>query len=408
MPNIIKKTFLSTACIIFFVGTGHAKNLTRNEYNNWDTAPQVKLLVSKESYSGVISYFGAIITNNPVETYQKLIDECRAFGIKTPYSDTKKCSLAKINNDNAKYIDEAQFEELISSYGSFVPSEPVIEIAEQPKSQFTEPQSSELPTSKTHTYKAPIDSRSIAVIIGNQDYTSNGQDIPDVTPAYNDSQIFKQLAMENLGILEENIIYIKNATKAELERVFGNERTYRGRAYSWVRKKQSNLYVYYAGHGAPGPDGEAYLVPADATADTIHLDGYPLDLLYQNLSKIETVSTTVILESCFSGNSDAGSVIRNASPVFMNVAETTVPPQLNVITASSTNQLASWAKNKENSLFTYHYVKAMRGEADGPLYGNGDGRVSIGELQAYMNDTVTYLAKRYYNREQDVQIVIAR
>ena len=40
---------------------------------------------------------------------------------------------------------------------------------------------------------------------------------------------------------------------------------------------QSNVYVYYAGHGAPASkDGSAFLVPSDANSQTIEFSGYPL------------------------------------------------------------------------------------------------------------------------------------
>ncbi|WP_218048850.1 caspase family protein [Curvivirga aplysinae] len=447
MPKAVHSFFLSIIYVLLISHSGHAKQMTRVEYNNWDTYPHVKLLVEKDWYGSKTSYFGGIVTKNPMQTYKDLIEECRAFfakigGFNESYG---KCRLSKINNKRTKFVNKKQFLNLVKLHTPERPKNSPIQVAgaapkkprppkshkkpiapkplkepsvkivnaetentEVPETQTLSPKPLNLSISSAHSYKSDPNPASIAVIIGNKDYTTNGQDIPDVTPAQNDGLIFKNFAMENLGVHEENIIYLNNATKAEIERVFGNERTHQGRAYSWVREGRSDLYVYYAGHGAPGPDGEAYLVPVNATADTIHLDGYPLDLLYKNLSQIHTKSTTVILESCFSGNSNAGSVIRNASPVFMNTEETTIPPKLNVITAGSTNQLASWKQDKENSLFTYHYIKGMKGEADGPLYGNEDGQVSMSELQAYMDDTVTYWAKRYYNRKQNVQITVAR
>ena len=247
----------------------------------------------------------------------------------------------------------------------------------------------------------------IAVIIGNQNYTKYGQDIPNVDPARNDAQSFKSFAQTHLGIKSENIIYLSDAKTSDLERVFGNNRSHKGEAFNWVRKGKSNLYVYYAGHGAPGEDGATYIVPSDASASTIDLNGYPIETLYANLSKIPSKSTTVILESCFSGNSQSGTIITNASPVFMKAKETVVPNNLNVITAGSANQLASWTKDKKHGLFTYHYINGMSGEADGPNHGNENGEVDRYELEAYLEDTVSYLARRHYGRTQNVQISIA-
>ncbi len=250
-------------------------------------------------------------------------------------------------------------------------------------------------------------SNDIAVIIGNYDYKPNGKDIPNVLPANNDAMAFRKFAINTMGIDTENIIYIENASTSQMERAFGNERSYKGDAYNWVREGKSNLYVYYAGHGAPGDDGTAYLVPSDASANSIDINGYPISTLYKNLSLIPSKSTTVILESCFSDNSQSGSVITNASPVYMKAINTAIPSNLTVITAGSTNQLASWTQDKKHGLFTYHYIKGMSGEADGPNYGNEDGTVSPVEIKSYLADTVTYFARRYYGRNQNVQISLA-
>lgn len=257
-------------------------------------------------------------------------------------------------------------------------------------------------------YSNPLSTNDIAVIIGNGNYTRSGHDIPNIPPATNDSQMFKDFAIKMLGISESNIIYLTNASSADLVRTFGNERSYKGDAFNWVRRGKSNLYVYYAGHGAPSEDGSNYIVPTDASADAIDLNGYPLETLYRNLSKVPSKSTTVILESCFSGNSQSGTVITNASPVYMKAKETTIPSNLTVLTAGAANQLASWTKDKKSGLFTHYYIKGMNGAADGPEYGNTDGKVSMNELQNYLDDTVTYYARRNYGRSQNVQITLAQ
>ena len=55
----------------------------------------------------------------------------------------------------------------------------------------------------------------IAVIIGNANYKKQGKDIPNVNPAYADAEGIKQYFMKAKGIKEGNIIYLKDATKAQ-------------------------------------------------------------------------------------------------------------------------------------------------------------------------------------------------
>ena len=67
--------------------------------------------------------------------------------------------------------------------------------------------------------------------------------------------------------------------------------------------------------------------------------------------------------------------------------------------------MASWEKDKSHGLFTKYFLKAMSGEGDKKPYGNGDGSVSDRELKNYLDDTMSYFARRYYGRDQDVQII---
>ena len=126
----------------------------------------------------------------------------------------------------------------------------------------------------------------IAVIIGIDNYKKQGKDIPNVNPAYADAEGIKQYFMKNKGVREGNIIYLKDATNSQLLSVFGNEKSYKGKLFNYIKPNKSNVYIYYAGHGAPGKEGDAYLVPTDTDSQTIEFTGYPLSTLYSNLGKL--------------------------------------------------------------------------------------------------------------------------
>ncbi|WP_443644126.1 caspase family protein [Candidatus Levibacter sp. Uisw_134_01] len=240
----------------------------------------------------------------------------------------------------------------------------------------------------------------IAVIIGNANYKKMGKDIPNVNPAYADAAGIKQYFMKAKGIKEGNIIYLKDATGSQLASVFGNEKSYKGKLFNYIKPNKSNVYIYYAGHGAPGEEGDAYLVPTDTDSQTIQFTGYQLSTLYSNLGKLPAKSVTVILEACFSGGSQSGSLISKASPIVITPKKTMIPANVKVIAAGSERQMASWEEDSSHSLFTKYFLKAMSGEGDS----NKDGKVSDAELKEYLSDTMTYYARRYYGRDQKVQI----
>ena len=273
-------------------------------------------------------------------------------------------------------------------------TKPKIVVAEKPKSEFS---NKPINVNFKSITKRTDD---IAVIIGNANYKKQGKDIPNVNPAYADAEGIKQYFMQAKGIKEGNIIYLKDATNAQLLSVFGNEKSHKGKLFNYIKPKKSNVYIYYAGHGAPGEEGDAYLVPTDTDSQTIQFTGYQLSTLYSNLGKLPAKSVTVILEACFSGGSQSGSLISKASLIIITPKKTMIPANVKVIAAGSESQMASWEQDSSHSLFTKYFLKAMSGEGDA----NKDGKVSDAELKEYLSDTMTYYARRYYGRDQKVQI----
>ena len=274
-------------------------------------------------------------------------------------------------------------------------SKPKTIVMTEPKSEFS---NKPINVNFKSITKRPDD---IAVIIGNANYEKMGKDIPNVNPAYADAEGIKQYFMQALGVKEGNIIYLKDATAAQLLGTFGDKESHKGQLYNWVKPNVSNVYVYYAGHGVPGGDkGNAYLVPTDADSQTIQFSGYPLSTLYSNLGKLTAKSITVILEACFSGASQAGNLFANSSPIVITAKKTMIPKNVKVISAGAVDQMASWEQDNSHGLFTKYFLKAMSGEGDK----NNDGKVSDAELKEYLSDTMTYYARRYYGRDQKVQI----
>jgi TPR repeat protein len=246
----------------------------------------------------------------------------------------------------------------------------------------------------------------IAVIIGNADYMKQGRDIPNIIPAYADAAGFKKWVSNSKGVRAGNIIHLSDATGSQMESVFGNERSHKGQLFNWTKPGISNVYIYYAGHGAPAGDGEgAFLVPTDADSATLELTSFRLSTLYKNLEKLPAKSITVVLESCFSGASQNGSVVSRTSGILVTPKVPSAPQNLTVISAGRSNQIASWEQDSSHSLFTKFFLKGMSGEADVAPYGDGDGEVNYDELGKYLDGTMTYFARRYYGRDQNAQIV---
>jgi len=308
-------------------------------------------------------------------------------------------------SDGSKSEVESQLEEIRNKIRSRT-----LQVVSPPSPKLRPPAASSFPDTPVAVRFAKSKPRpdDIAVIIGNADY-EKGKDIPDVTPAYADAEGIKHYVKQALGIRDDNIIFLKDATQAGMTATFGSEINPNGQLFNYVKAGKSRVFVYYSGHGAPGgKEGSSYLVPSNAQASLIELNGYPLKTLYRNLSKIPAKSVTVVLEACFSGASQGGTVIAKASPIQIQPKETGVPPNITVISAGAASQIASWEQDSSSSLFTKYFLKGMSGEADAKPYGNGDGTVGYDELGRYFQETLTYYARRYYGREQTAQMALSR
>jgi hypothetical protein len=242
----------------------------------------------------------------------------------------------------------------------------------------------------------------VAVIIGNKKYRKK---VPQVDFAHNDADAMKNYVLNELGYRPGNIIDLRDATQAELMAVFGTQNTHEGKLFNYVRPGKSDVTVFYSGHGAPGlKDRRGYLLPVDADPNLIEINGYSVDLLFENLGKIPAKSMTVYLDACFSGDSPKGMIIRSASGLSITPRLPTTAESMVVFTAAQGDQFASWDEDAKMGLFTKHLLAALQGAADADEFGNGDGKISLSEVRTYLDDEMTYQARRRFGRQQKASI----
>ncbi len=248
---------------------------------------------------------------------------------------------------------------------------------------------------------------SVAVVIGNQAYVH--KDIPSVLYAKRDAAAIKQYLMEILGYRDGNIIYTEDVSKAGFEKIFGTEKNHRGMLYNYIKPQRSDVFIYYSGHGAPDPvANEAYLVPKDCDPVMMSLTAYPLNVLYGNLPKIEAKSVIVVIDSCFSGGTNTGKwLVPNASPALLKVKNPVVThSKVTILTSAENNQVSSWYPEKQHSMFTYFFLRAVGGDADR----NRDRRISFQEIYDFVSDRsegVPYYAKRLHGGRIQTPTLIA-
>jgi len=230
----------------------------------------------------------------------------------------------------------------------------------------------------------------LAVVFGIEDY----KNIPPVTFAKRDAFWMKKYLENVLGIPENQIYYKTNSEvgQAEFNKVFSED--------GWLEKRikdgKSNVFVYYAGHGAPDlKANKTFLVPHDGDPNYASQTGYGMDKLYSELGKMNAKSVIVFLDACFSGASrNHEMLLADARPILIEFNKTAVG-NVTVFSAAGGKEIASSWPEKKHGLFSYFLMKGMRGNADA----NGDSVITVGELGDYVHENVSYMAGRL-DREQ--------
>ncbi|MBI1749310.1 MAG: PEGA domain-containing protein [Acidobacteria bacterium] len=236
----------------------------------------------------------------------------------------------------------------------------------------------------------------VAVVIGIAEYQL--PDVPKVEFAVNDAQAIRQMLIQTLGYSESRALLRPNAdvSMAKLHHLI------RRQLRDLVVPGKSDVFVYYSGHGAPSPDTrEAFLIPWDydpnylPTADT----AYPLKDFYTDLAKLNARSVTVVLDACFSGQSEGGAVLKDIRPVVITVESpaATLPNGV-VITATGAQGIASSHRESRHGLLTYFLLQALRGEA-----ADEKGRVTVAALERYLKENVIQEARKR-SRSQEPQV----
>jgi hypothetical protein len=233
--------------------------------------------------------------------------------------------------------------------------------------------------------RAP-DPRAVAIVIGLERYNSR---IPGVTYAERDAAVVREYFIRVLGVKPENLLYLTNdqATKGAIETAF------EAQLPALVVPGRSDVYVYYAGHGAPDLESKIpYLIPYDGHPDFPKKSCYSLDSMYAALGKLEARSVTVALDACFSGTASrtdgAAALLANARPLFVAPVASYLPPGVAVLAAASAEQVSSGLPPQRHGLFTYYLLKGLGGEAF------VDGRLTLGALHSYLAREVPGQARK--------------
>ncbi|MBL7906170.1 MAG: caspase family protein [Bacteroidales bacterium] len=161
-----------------------------------------------------------------------------------------------------------------------------------------------------------------------------------------------------------------------------------------VKKGETEVFVFYSGHGIPSTAGDrVFLLPSDGRLEAIERQGYDLNTLYNSLAALNAKSVTVFLDACFSGVSRSSETNEARNLIAAKgalVRPVVAQPWLNdpgfaVFSSSDFDQTSLGYDASGTGLFTYFLAAGLQGKADA----NGDKKITAGELSDYISRNVS-------------------
>ncbi len=219
----------------------------------------------------------------------------------------------------------------------------------------------------------------LALIIGIEKY----ENTVDAAYADKDALMFQDYATEKLGIPSNRIKTLIN-----------NEADIRGMLLGvrkWLRRSskpnESDVHVFYAGHGITTPEREAYLFPYDGATDVLDRTALLQKDLFSEIEKANPRNVTIFLDACYTGKARTGEVLMadaELRPIAIRPIDDGLPDNFTLLTASSGSEFSGPLKEVKQGMFSYYLMKGMEGVADT----DQDNKITAGELHAYVKTNV--------------------
>jgi hypothetical protein len=232
-----------------------------------------------------------------------------------------------------------------------------------------------------------------ALVIGNEDYKRYQGGLSaqqNVAYAHNDAITFRKYLINTLGYVENQVIFIQDATLAQMNREIT-------RIIELGKlNADSELLIYYAGHGYPDPiTNKGYLIPVDVKVNELD-QAIALSELYARLATSNSKRITVLLDACFSGGGRGENGLMAARAVRVKPKEDYLNGNIIVFSATSGEEYSLPLENEKHGLFTFYLLKKLK---------ETKGKCTMLELKEYISSQVAKSALLENGVKQSPQVL---
>ena len=217
-----------------------------------------------------------------------------------------------------------------------------------------------------------------ALIIGINSYQD--QAISDLQYAVNDAEKLYQLLIDpNYGGFEESKVILitddsdKKPTRENiLIALNGLENV----------SQQDSIFIFFSGHGME-ERGVSYFLPSTAKIAILADSAISMERFQQPMDRTQAKVQVLFFDACHSGaNTENKAVGSMGEQMYSQIYKRARGRA--ILSSCGKGELSYEYKEKENGVFTYFLLEALRGSADE----NGNGMVSVSEASDYTSERV--------------------
>ena len=257
----------------------------------------------------------------------------------------------------------------------------------------SEEQIVKLPSLNPTKIDAKMNPNALALVVG----ITNYKNIPISIYADKDAKLFADYAYRSLGISRDKIKLLVNDSanyieiKTALKRWLKNE----------IVENKSDIYVFFAGHGLVSDNQkDLYLIPYNGDPSLLEDTSFKRSDLFSLIEESKPSSITAFFDTCYSGLTRQNEMlIADARPLKVVADESSLSPNVNLISAASNNEIASSLEAAEHGMFSYYLMEGLGGNADLDQNKN----ITVGELHKYVKNRVKEKAAKL-GRDQNPQV----
>ena len=217
-----------------------------------------------------------------------------------------------------------------------------------------------------------------AIVIGINDYNDVG--ITDLSKARNDAKIVGQILKEQGGFEKVFVMTDDLGSKDPLYPSRVNIELKLDNVLDFASSKDL-IFFYFSGHGVSDNDGKGYILPVDTSMEKAFYTSVKLEELIRRISDKGIKKSLLVLDAC----RDVLASSKSSNKQGLQADKYEKADVAATLFSTKAGYYSFEDPKSDFGVFTKYLAYGLEGKADA----NGDGIISLSELEEYVQTTVS-------------------